>query len=99
MRRPSPWLIVVIILLGVLILREPRLQRVEERFLAWFTQHAEGVLPQAAVTEVEIGREDIQRMTPAERLKPLPQGEAARRSLSPLEYALFLQGVLNFQPV
>ncbi len=99
MRRPSPWLIPVVALLGALILREPRLQRVEELFLAWFTQHSEAVLPPAAVTQVEIGREDIQRMTPAEQLKPLPQGEAARRSLSPLEYALFLQGVLDFQPM
>ena len=98
MRRPSPWLILVIILLGVLILREPRLQRVEDMFLAWFTQHSEAALPPAAVTQVEIGRDDIQRMTPAEQLKPLPQGEAARRSLSPLEYALFLQGVLDFHP-
>jgi hypothetical protein len=37
-------------------------------------------------------------MTPEEKLKPLPAGESARRSLSPLEYALFLQAVLEFQP-
>src|SRR6476620_7998258 len=85
MRRPSPWLILVVILLGVLILRDSRLQRIEDMFLAWFTQHSEAAMPPAAVT-------------PAEQLKPLPQGEAARRSLSPLEYALFLQGVLDFHP-
>jgi hypothetical protein len=47
---------------------------------------------------VEIGRDDILRLTPTEKLKPLPKGEAARRSLSPLEYALFLQAVLDFDP-
>ena len=40
MRRPSPWLILVVILLGVFILREPRLQRMEDVFLGWFMQHS-----------------------------------------------------------
>jgi hypothetical protein len=98
MRRPSPWLVLVVILLGALILREPRLQKVEDVFLGWFMEHAEVVLPPAQVTLVEIGRDDFQRMTRAEQTKPLPKGEGARRSLSPLEYALFLQAVLEFQP-
>ncbi len=98
MRRPSPWLILVVILLGALILREPRLQQVEDVFLNWFLENSEVVLPPAQVTLVEIGRRDFQRMTPAEEAKPLPKGEAAHRSLSPLEYALFLQAVLEFQP-
>ena len=98
MRRPSPWLILVVILLGAFILREPRLQQVEDVFLSWFMEHAEAVLPPAPVTLVEIGRDDFQRLTPPEEAKPLPKGQAARRSLSPLEYALFLQAVLEFQP-
>ena len=98
MRRPSPWLILVVILLGALIVREPRLQQVEDVFLSWFLENSEVVLPPAQVTLVEIGRRDFQRMTPAEEAKPLPKGEAAHRSLSPLEYALFLQAVLEFQP-
>jgi hypothetical protein len=88
----------VVILLGALILREPRLQQMEDVFLSCFMEHSEVVLPPAQVTMVEIGREDFQRMTPAEEAKPLPKGQAARRSLSPLEYALFLQAVLEFQP-
>ncbi|MDQ3199693.1 MAG: CHASE2 domain-containing protein [Verrucomicrobiota bacterium] len=98
MRRPSPWLILVVILLGALILREPRLRQLEDVFLNWFMQHAETGLPQAPITLVEIGRDDFQRMTPPEVAKPLPKGEAARRSLSPLEFALFLQAVLSFKP-
>lgn len=88
----------VVILLGAFILREQRLQRIEDVFLGWFMEHSEPVLPLAQVTQVEIGREDIQRLTPAEELKPIPKGQAALRSLSPLEYALFLQGILEFQP-
>jgi hypothetical protein len=98
MRRPSPWLILVVILLGAIILREPRLQRVEDIFRGWFMEHAEGVLPPAPVTLVEIGRDDFLRLMPQEEAKPLPAGEAGRRSLSPLEFALFLQAVLEFQP-
>lgn len=98
MRRPSPWLLAVIILLGVLILREPRLQALDEALLSWFAQHAESVLPPTPLTMVEIGREDIERLTPSEKLKAQPMGEAAQRSLSPLEYALFLQAALDFQP-
>jgi hypothetical protein len=98
MRRPSPWLILVVILLGAFILREPRLQQVEDVFLNWFMEHAEAVLPPAQVTLVEIGRDDFQRLTPPDEAKPLPKSQAAGRSLSPLEYALFLQAVLEFQP-
>jgi hypothetical protein len=61
-------------------------------------EHSEGILPPARVTEVEIGRDDFQSLTPADERKPLAKGEAARRSLSPLEYALFLQAILEFQP-
>ncbi len=98
MRRPSPWLILVIILLGAFILREPRAQQVEDILLAWFMENSEPFLPPAQVTQVEIGREDFQRLTPAEERKPLPKGQAVRRSLSPLEYALFLQAILDFRP-
>ena len=98
MRRPSPWPVVVVFLLGAVLLREPRVQKLEDLFLGWFLEQSEAVLPPAQVTLVEIGREDFRKMTPEEKLKPLPQGEAARRSLSPLEYALFLQAVLEFQP-
>ena len=47
MRRPSPWLILVVFLLGAFILREPRLQQIEDVFLSWFMEHAEAVLPPA----------------------------------------------------
>jgi hypothetical protein len=98
MRRPSPWLTLVVILIGAFVLRDPRLQQMEDIFFGWFMQHAEGKLPLAPVTLVEIGRSDFQRLIPSEEVKPLSKGEAVRRSLSPLEYALFLQAVLEFQP-
>ena len=98
MRRPSLWLLLVVVLLGVLILRDPRLRLLDDRLLAWFMQRTPANLPPAPVTQVEIGREDFQSLVPAEERKPLSGGEAGRRSLSPLEYGLFLQAVLEFQP-
>jgi hypothetical protein len=102
MRHPSPWLILVIILLGVFILREPRLQHIEDLFLSWFMQQSQPLLPPAPVTLVEIGRADFQR-TPvspsADDQAPRPEKDkAVRRALSPLDYALFLQAVMEFQP-
>ena len=35
MERPSIWVIIVVLLLAVLFLREPRFQRSEEIFLRW----------------------------------------------------------------
>ncbi len=98
MRRSSPWLAIVIILLGVLFLREPRLQQIDDVFLDWFLQNSEPTLPAVPITLVEIGREDFRQMSPLEEKKPRTKGEAGERSLSPLEYALFIQAVLNFQP-
>ena len=98
MRRPSPWLILVVILLGVLIVRDPRLRQADDFLFARFVENAESTLPPAGVTLVEIGREDFQGLTPLDQRRELPKGEAARRSLSPLEYALFLQAALDFRP-
>ena len=98
MRHSPPWLALVIVLLGVLIIREPRLQQLDDVFLGWLMQNSAAQLPPAQVTLVEIGRDDLRQMTPPELKKPLPLGETVRRSLSPLEYALFLQAVLDCEP-
>ena len=65
MRRSSPWLFLVLILLGTLILREPRLQRVDDFFQAWAMENSAGPLPPSPVTLVEIGRDDFRPMAPA----------------------------------
>ena len=56
MRRPSLWLLMVIILLGAFILREPRLQGIDDTLQGWFMEHTESALPPVPVTLVEIGR-------------------------------------------
>jgi hypothetical protein len=101
MRRPSPWLVLVVMLLGAFVLREPRLQGIDHLFLGWFMEHSQPMLPTAQVTLVEISRDDFQRMTPLEppeQAQESKPGQAVQRHLSPLEYALFLQAALEFQP-
>ena len=91
MQRPTLWLMLVVLLLGVFFLREPRLQRTEEFFLRWLLRNSEPHGPAAPLTVVEIGHDPL-----LERDAASPASETS--SVLPLEYALFLQAVLPFQP-
>ena len=58
MERPSILVIVLVLLLGVLFLREPRFQRSEEIFLRWLIRHSEPAVKPVPMTIVDIGREN-----------------------------------------
>src|SRR5437763_9666398 len=58
MERPSIWVIIVVLLLGVLFLREPRFQRSEEYFLRWLIRHSQPAAKTVPITIVEAGREN-----------------------------------------
>lgn len=92
----------VVVLLGILILREPRVRQGDDVLLAWFLEHAQAHLPPAQVALIEIHREDL-RSFPVLPTKGSGAEETAakkklRRTVSPLEYALFLQAAMEFQP-
>jgi len=79
----------VVLLLGILFLREPRLERHEELFLRWLLKNSEPHGPAASLTVVEI--------------EPAKEGEvnsprSGANVVSPMELALFLQSALKFQP-
>ena len=57
MERPSILVIILVLLLGVLFLREPRFQRSEEIFLRWLIRHSEPAVKSVPMTIVDIGRE------------------------------------------
>jgi hypothetical protein len=61
MRRPSLWLILLVALLGVLILRGPRLQQGDDFFLGWFMDYSEPIVRPSHVTLVEISRDDFMK--------------------------------------
>jgi hypothetical protein len=87
MQRPSLWPLLVVLLLGVLFLREPRFQRFEEIYLRWLVRNSHPTGPPIPLTVINIGDE-----SPGQKV-----GDRARNSL-PLELALFLQAIVDFQP-
>lgn len=91
MQRPTIWLMLVVLLLGILFLREPRLERSEEFFLRWLLKNSDLHGPPAPLTVVEIGHDPLLEHDPV-----APNADTS--SVLPLEYALFLQSVLPFQP-
>ena len=97
MRRPSLWMMIVVLLSGVLFLREPRLQNSEEYFLRWLLKNSEPHGPPVPLTVVEIGREPVMELggasNPTEKFL-----HGSGTAISPLEYALFLQAALELKP-
>src|SRR5205823_4147212 len=95
MQRSTIWITLVVLLLGVVYLREPRLEQTEELFLRWLLKNSTPHGPQAPLTVVEIGHDAVLDRDPLQELSsPHPGGSG----VSPLEFALFLQTVLEFQP-
>ena len=58
MQRPSIFVIIVVLLLGVLFLREPRFQGSEEIFLRWLLRHSQPATEAVPMTIVEVGKEN-----------------------------------------
>lgn len=56
MERPSIGVIIVVLLLGILFLREPRLQRADEIFSRWLIRHSEPAVKSVPVTIIDMGR-------------------------------------------
>jgi hypothetical protein len=95
--RRFPWFTLVILLLGILFLREARWQKSEEVFLRWLLKNAEPRGPVASLTVVEIGADQSQDNAPSE-LAPLGTSQRNTVTLAPFEMALFLKAALDFQP-
>lgn len=89
----------VVLLFGVLLVREPRFAEAEEFFLGWLIKYSEAKGPPVPLTVVEIGADPLMI---APDSPPVPAGSApataAGTAVTPLEFALFLQSVLDFEP-
>jgi hypothetical protein len=94
----------VVLLLGLLLLREPRFAEVEERFLSWLIRHSQAGGAPVPLTVVEIGRDPLMDPESAQEADATPNAtraptaDAGGSAVSPLEFALFLQSALDFQP-
>lgn len=99
MRRVSLWPVLVVFLLGVLVLREPRFEKLEEKFLRWLLSNAQPPGRPVPLTVVEIGRDRPSKKTSAEDESSTEAFlHGGGTAISPLEYTLFLQSILEFQP-
>jgi hypothetical protein len=98
MRNLSPWPMLAMLLLGILFLREPRFQRAEENFLRWLLQNAQARGDPVPLTVIEIGRNPLEQKQVGEKQSTEAFLHGGGSTISPLEYALFLQSVLEFQP-
>jgi hypothetical protein len=97
MQRPTLWLILVVLLLGALFLREPRLEGSEELFLRWLLKNSDPHAKATSLTVVDIGHDNSMERVPAgEGDENSPRSGA--NVVSPMEFALFLQSALAFQP-
>ncbi len=90
----------VVVLLGIVLLREPRFAHVEDGFLRWLLEHSPGGSgPPVPLIVVDITRNALMDpgSTPDAAGSP-PAKSSSAGAASPLEFALFLQSVLDFQP-
>ena len=97
MQRPSLWLMLVVLLLGVLFLREPRLQQSENMFLRWLLRNCRLSGPTAPLTVVEMGGEQL-AAPDAAAPPPRARQHVGASAVSPLEFALFLQAAMELKP-
>jgi hypothetical protein len=95
MLRPTFWLMLLVPLVGILFLHEPRVAQAEEFFLRWLLRNSEPHGPTAPLTVVEIGQDQVLDRDPA---LETTSRQAGKKGVSPLEFALFLQSILEFQP-
>ena len=88
----------IVLLAGIVLLREPLFARAEDVFLRWLLDHSQGSEgARVPLTVVEIARDSFaDPAAPKETGGPEKVGSSA--AISPLEFALFLQSVLDFQP-
>ncbi|MEY2500735.1 MAG: hypothetical protein QOI07_1069 [Verrucomicrobiota bacterium] len=97
MQRSTLWLMLVVLLLGILFLREPRLERSEEFFLRWLLRNSDPHGPAASLTVVDIGHDNLMEREPAKEGDENSPHSGAN-VVSPMEFALFLQSALEFSP-
>lgn len=96
--RQSVLVMLVVLLLGILFVRDPRLQQSEEIFLRWLLRSASTPKRTAPLTIVELGgKSGGGEQTTAPKSGAAILGRASDAN-SPLELALFLQALLEFKP-
>ena len=92
-------LAIVVVLAALLLARDPYVEKVDALFLDWLLRNTSASGDHVPLTVVEIGAGPTVETQP---IQNAPAGSATARStagaVSPLEFALFFQGILEFKP-
>ena len=97
MQRPSLLLMLVILVASILFVREPRLQRFDEDFLRWLLKNSPPSRAAVPLTVIDLGTGAL--LQPDEEQTATEQFlRGSSKTISPLEFALFLQAALEFKP-
>jgi len=93
-------LAIVVLLTALLLARDPHVEKMDEVFVDWLLKNSKPVGGQVPLTMIEIGREPL--LTNAAEKPAENAAETFWRGaggVSPLEFALFLQSILDYKPI
>src|SRR5881392_4299509 len=92
-------LAVVVVLAALLLARDPYVDKADAFFLDWLLRNTPASGDHAPLTVVEIGGGPTAETQPNQQA-PVnsPESRSSAGAVSPLEFALFFQGILEFKP-
>jgi hypothetical protein len=92
-------LAVVVVLAALLLARDPYVDKADAFFLDWLLRNTPASGDHAPLTVVEIGGAPTVETQPNQQAPGnSPESRSSAGAVSPLEFALFFQGILEFKP-
>jgi len=92
-------LAVVVVLAALLLARDPYVDKADAFFLDWLLRNTPASGDHAPLTVVEIGNGPTVETQPNQQAPGnSPESRPSAGTVSPLEFALFFQGILEFKP-
>src|SRR5438067_6697647 len=92
-------LAIVVVLAALLLARDPYVEKADAFFLHWLLRNTPASGDHVPLTVVEIGEEPVVETQPNQTAPGNPPGSRSSAALvSPLEFALFFQAILDFRP-
>jgi hypothetical protein len=94
-------LAVVVLLVAVLLGRDARVEKADQIFLRWLLNNTRPPSGRVPLTVIEIGREPLLGNGPEKPAENASEDfvRGTSSSVSPLEFALFLQSILDYKPI
>ena len=92
-------LAVVVVLAALLLARDPYVDKADAFFLDWLLRNTPASGDHAPLTVVEIGGgPTVERQPNQQAPGNSPESRSSAGAVSPLDFALFFQGILEFKP-